>query len=227
VSHWLIEIEGSDTDLKLLLDFLSTRTLIVVQEGPQYMLQVPSLGLQGQPGTIFDDVKDLLESISGAAKTFYPGFRGIDFDKVIYVNDSGKRSAHKLLTSSPRDTRLYAFKHDDTRLSDWLEAASQDEMIARAFSIYGALEHSWKNLFMVVEVIEDDLGGESDLVHSGISSRAKLKRFKATANNFSVVGKAARHASEAWDPPSKPMQIGEARDYVRDLMISWLDLKLS
>lgn len=227
MAHWLIELEGTEEDLQLLARFLSTDKLQMVQEDDAIMLKVPSLGQEDQPATIFDDVKDLLESINGAAKVFYPKFMGISFNKIIAVDDGGKQTTHVLLTAPQSDYQFFAFKQNDDRLSRWIDASLQDEMIARAFSIYGSLEHNWKNLYMVVEVIEEDLGGEGSLIKSGITSRNKLKRFKSTADNYLVVGKEARHASTKWDSPSKPMNINEGREYVGNLLRSWLMIRLS
>ena len=227
MGHYLIKLKGSDTDLDLLSRYLSTNTFEVIRDGEGILLKIPSLGQEDQPATIFDDVKDLLESINGAAKVFYPKFMGLGFDKVIAVDDDGDQTAHVLVTASQRDYRLFAYKETDDRLSIWLDASLQDEVIARAFSIYGTLDHNWKNLYMVVEVIAEDLGGDAAMIQSGITSRNMLKRFKRTADNYLVVGKEARHATTSHTPPSKPLDINEGREYVRELLHSWLGIKIT
>jgi len=51
----------------------------------------------------------------------------------------------------------------------------------------------------------------------------EVERFRRTANTRSAVGDAARHAKLGVPPPSNPMALEEADDYVRGLLGRWVD----
>jgi hypothetical protein len=105
-----------------------------------------------------------------------------------------------------------------------VEIALRDPRVALAFELF-AREPNWYDLYNVLDVIEEDIGGEKVLEHKGWAPASELKRFTATANNLTALGFEARHARDAWQPPKTPMTLDEAVDLLRRLLTSWLATK--
>jgi hypothetical protein len=82
---------------------------------------------------------------------------------------------------------------------------------------------SWFNLWKSYEVIRDANGGARSLVVQGWTSQPELERFRKTANTYSATGDAARHAVIGEKPPSNPMSVEDADDFVRGMLSRWVD----
>lgn len=106
---------------------------------------------------------------------------------------------------------------------------------AKLLRLEGANEHlrlavhflnadlSWSNLWKSYENVRDGNGGEKGLVASGWTTEVECERFRRTANTRSAVGDGARHAKLGVPPPSNPMTLEEAEDYVRRLLLRWVN----
>jgi hypothetical protein len=88
-----------------------------------------------------------------------------------------------------------------------------------------APEHNWKNLYMVLEVIEDDLGGEEAVLQKRYVSIKKLKSFKRTANSYLAIGRDARHATIKNSMPRSPMSLTVAQELIHIVLQKWLESK--
>jgi hypothetical protein len=106
------------------------------------------------------------------------------------------------------------------------EISLKDANVARALALF-AQEPSWVTLYQVIDVLEEDLGGEPELAAKRWVPPAELKRFAHTANNYQAVGPSARHARVGWQAPSRPMTLREAAEMIRTLLRAWLAEKAS
>jgi hypothetical protein len=79
----------------------------------------------------------------------------------------------------------------------------------------------------VLEVIEQDLGGERQLRTKPWPSKAPLTRFTSTADNALAIGDEARHGQRRHDPPAKLMTLNEADALIRSLIGQWLERKIT
>jgi hypothetical protein len=107
----------------------------------------------------------------------------------------------------------------------WIHLAKQDELVERALILYANLPHNWRNLFIILEIIEDDFGGEKGLKSKGWVSGNMITLFKRTANSYMAIGREARHGSTKKQPPVKPMGLQEAQSLVRNILFKWLSSK--
>jgi hypothetical protein len=104
-------------------------------------------------------------------------------------------------------------------------AAKQQDVVLRALTIYGELGDSWRGLSMVLDAIQQDAGGEDDLLDAGWAPRKDIKLFKQTANNYGAIGLDARHGYRGTPMRKKPISIVHARQLVRTLLTNWLASK--
>jgi hypothetical protein len=109
-----------------------------------------------------------------------------------------------------------------TRGEALLMLAETRETVERLLYLYGTLEHDWRGLYMVLEVIEDDLGGQKKLLAKRFPGGEKLKLFKRTANAYKALGAAARHATTSFAAPKEKMMLKEARALIRSLIDAWI-----
>jgi hypothetical protein len=104
--------------------------------------------------------------------------------------------------------------------------AEGDSAVAKVLRLLSAGDAaSWVGLYRIHEVIEADMGGESNLKDQGWGSQGDLKRFKRSANSVQVGGDLSRHGSEATCPPNNPMSLPEAEAYLKYVVQCWLATK--
>jgi hypothetical protein len=105
----------------------------------------------------------------------------------------------------------------------WMDLIARNGNVRKALTLFGGLEHNWRNLYLIVEVIEDSCGGETALVGSQwCPAPERLRLFKRTANNWQALGTEARHATERWQKPTDLMTLAEAQAVVRSTLFEWL-----
>ena len=224
-NNWLVELNGKQEDLQLIELLLDATDYGVLRDKKRLYIELRGFSQEDDPAQIQESAQAAIEIVNGASKLIIPGFSGVSFVKVVRMTEGGKKEGFGFLTLPPVDTENTVVSGDDPRLNQWIDVASSDAATRLALTLFGELEHTWKNLYLVVEVIEEDLGGEGAIPKNGLLSRRRLRRFKGTANSFATIGNEARHASLEWQPPAKPMDIREAEQTVRDLLESWLSTK--
>jgi hypothetical protein len=106
----------------------------------------------------------------------------------------------------------------------WLEASRNDSNIAKIISLFNN-DLDWVNLYRIYEVIRDDCGGEKDLRDLCGISNSQLTQFTRTANHPEVTGITARHGSLSSEPPTNPMLLEEARQFIKAIMDCWITHK--
>jgi len=104
----------------------------------------------------------------------------------------------------------------------WLLLARRYEPVAKAFRLFGDPQLGWVTLYKIYELIESDVGGPKAITKAGWTSQSTISRFKHSANSPSVGGDDARHGTETTTPPSKPMDLAEARVMIKMMMHNWL-----
>lgn len=104
--------------------------------------------------------------------------------------------------------------------------AEGDDAVAKVLRLLNASDAaSWVGLYRIHEVIEAEVGGESNLKQQGWGSQGAPKQFKHSANSVNVGGDLSRHGSEATIPPKNPMTLPEADSYVKYVVQCWLATK--
>jgi hypothetical protein len=81
---------------------------------------------------------------------------------------------------------------------------------------------SWFDLWKAFEAIREANHGVRGLVGNGWTRDTEVRRFRQTANSYSAVGDAARHALLGHPAPQNPMTLDEADEFVRGLLSRWV-----
>lgn len=225
MEEWSIELEGEEKDLRFLSEILRSPDLSVSEEKGAFILRSSSFDPDPNSNDVHKLSTSLLEVLNGAAMLYNRTLEGATVKAVLRIREDGKTERHVRLTALPGQYEITALPRRDDLIECWFSIAQQNEPVARALTLYGSLEHNWRNLYMVLEVMEDDAGGEEGLSEKGWVSAKEIRRFKQTANAFKAIDREARHATLAFQPPKRPMSLREAERLIGTLLMRWLESK--
>lgn len=116
-----------------------------------------------------------------------------------------------------------------TLFESWMITALGHRSVADAVRYFGSTGPRWVNLSKVYDVIEEDVGGEREIIARGWATGRKLRLFRSTANNKRAIGDKARHGHEKWPAPERLMALAEAETliWVRSVLEHWIRSKSS
>jgi hypothetical protein len=118
--------------------------------------------------------------------------------------------------------KLVFLAHSDSKVADLLELLNGGDL------------SSWPGLYRIFEVIQSDLGsnkpGRDAIVSNGWATQDQIERFRFSANSPKTSGLKARHGDETATHAPKgfhlsPMPVSEARDLIKRILSSWLEVK--
>jgi len=225
MTEWFIELKASERDLHFLMSSFGSADVSIFQEVGSTFLRAPRLLSDINSAEAFEFATGLLETINGAAKVLNPSYDGTSLKAIGFRDEQKEIKRHYILHAQAGRYILHASGMDDPTISELVQLTITIPSVAKALTLYGSLEHNWKNLYMVMEVIEEDLGGESSVIRSYPELTQRWKLCKWTANSFSAIGREARHAKNS-EAPSNVMQIEEAQELIRQVLFQWLETKI-
>lgn len=227
MSDWQIELAGDEKDIELLERYLIDTPYHVSTVGSRRFLTLPEIPPSADSETVHAASSKLIDIINGAAKLHYGIFGGVSFVKVLRADEHGKRVGFGYFTLPDLDDPLIGDNSENQSILSWVELALSNQEVERALYLFGSLELNWKNLYLVLEVIEDSFGGEAPLLDTGLISLEDIKLFKRTANSYKAIGRDARHGALKFEPPRKSMTLKNAQKLMRTLLTVWIKYKMS
>lgn len=219
MKEWMVKLKGHQEDLSRLSVLLSSSTAHIVEENDNYYLKSAEFNALEDHVDVLAAAKNLIEVINAYAMIDFGDFEAVQTDDtVISIADDGKKDRvrfHGLtLRFLPSTTRI------DFQVDAWISLAKQNREIADALHFY--CERNWFNFWKAYEIVRDGVGGERILIKQGWTTKEELNRFTQTAQSRAVLGDAARHASKKYRPPSKPMNLPEAKTFIEKILLHWL-----
>lgn len=73
----------------------------------------------------------------------------------------------------------------------------------------------------IFDLIEDDIGSDIKL----LSNKTKIRRFTRSINHPDIFGVEARHIVSRQPPPPDPMNLEEAKEFIKELVNKWVEQK--
>jgi hypothetical protein len=232
VRRWSVRLDGDQADLADLARLMNAPELSVVELDGTFFLESAGFEHLTSSGHVMEAARPLLGAMSGIARLHMPLIRPITAAAVV-DHRGGVATTHQFVQAQAIISRARAFaptivggaaSEAGPPNSLGAELALDDANVGRALELFG-LEPTWVSLYQVLDVIEEDVGGERGLEAKGWAFPAEIKRFTHTANNFRALGPAARHARTDWEPPAKPMDLDEAKSLIGGLIERWLNEK--
>ncbi|MHB8646761.1 MAG: hypothetical protein ACYDAR_13305 [Thermomicrobiales bacterium] len=166
----------------------------------------------------------LIERINTLGKLALDNYRSIGFDAIIWQKPDGRRWSTFQSQSFAYPGAVVA------RAGERIEGelTFEERCIAllptypevdKALRLYGREDHDWVTLYRLFEVIQHHAGGSLDT--KGWVSKAEISRFKGTCQHPDVIGNQSRHGYLPTQPLPNPMNLIEARDFIRQLLDGW------
>ena len=192
---------------------------------------------------IWKQARDLVDAINGAAKLTMQNWLPITLKNMQWEDDSGNRkwmpitaSGGIVMGSITVEARIQTLATINTTThvnvkeihpsALYLSSAVDDESVAKVLRLINR-EMDWTNLYRLLEVISEDVGGIKAIVERGWASEKRINIFKRSANNTSVSGDDSRHGKiQSGRLPEQSMELREARHFIDQLLREWLSIKV-
>lgn len=222
MAEWLVEVRGSDRDLRLFQQaHPETDWKVAFEDGRCVLRSTQFAGLTDE-----QDVRRLaseyVDHADLACRMESPEFDGLKIGAVIRRNDDGTAVHHVYA----RDT-LHVFASMDavivTNNGRTLRPTPPDitqtiRLIPSHPELRAALrylrdEPTWPGLYKAFEAIQKAVGGTTLIAARGWASKNKCDRFTGSAQPD-------RHHD--WPGPKKPMTLDEGHAFVVSLLKKWL-----
>ena len=247
--RWFVEITDVEGNDRLLRDILGQLSITVVEEQAGRFLVSESFEALPTPGEVHDlamRIRSILEETGSADPQIQLKLKiGTVFEEA----GGDARRKHAFLTISPAHFRITGstmsvkFESSVSLSEDQRKRLEEEQRereyqqlrrkalsrVVSAFRDDRALqvqrllcaELTPQTMGHIADLIQDDIGGEMKDLISG----AQLTRFYRSINHPDVFGAQARHIVSNVEPPSRPMSLGEAREFIRALATRWMDTK--
>jgi hypothetical protein len=218
-------LNGQTDDLQA-LSTLKSADWAIVKENGAYHLTSPLLNTARDADDALQFTQELLPIINGAAQVYLPHFEPIHLaGSATILQDDGTQQTAQTQTARARIRHPIAATdiQNAPPIDAWITLAYKDGQVEKALDLWGSLEHNWRNLYLVLEVMQDTVGGETALLaQPWLPDKHGIELFKKTANNWRALGHKARHATEKYQPPPNPMSLPDARELLRRTLHAWL-----
>jgi hypothetical protein len=231
----LVRLKGPAFDLEELSDrFTSADRNVTKDEDGYYYLRSSDFDQVSDPDAVRERAFRLIELMNGATKLYTGGsYRPVEFDVVTRVDDDGKRHHHITLSATVEGRSRMTGKlivgemgenidvlRPPSGADSLVNLSNQNDKVADVLRFYE--KGDWVNLYKAWEVVSDAAGGLHQVVENGWATESDRSRFTQTAQSRAELGDEARHASERIKAPKNPMNLDEAKRFVKSVIQAWV-----
>ncbi len=229
---WIVTLTGDEIDLRELAKVCNTPELTIEKDGSAYILK----------STRFDSLADqeickkaneLLIPINAGIIISLGASNPIKIGQIMKPQPDGSRLVLLSCTMSSK-ARAFAclsvIKEDGTQeihnaaesVIPLFNLAKTDPQVAKMCQYINQNFDSWFTLYNILEILQED---KFPLSNSNSKNKEIIKRFKATANSYKILGMESRHADPKISYTGKPMSFSEAQDFIKMLVREWIESK--
>jgi hypothetical protein len=232
--EWLVNITGDISDLEDLSKSLRSSALSIIKEGQDFVLKSTGFNSLKDVQDVKNKASEILALVNGAARLDLGMRKPLsmahvvkdDGTREVFVEISDTLTLHDRVTASvvASDGTVQEV-HQVSPIPSWVATAQRDANVAKVLRLFGIGHYDWVNLYRIYEVVENDIGGISNIVKKGWATRKTIERFKHTANSPGAIGDESRHGKQTSQPPKDPMTLSEAKSLVETILHNWLRMK--
>jgi hypothetical protein len=234
--EWEVELTGNPTDLKQLERSFNDQEQQIIEREGKFFLKSSKFEDIDDPGEIRRISNNVAVMLTGASALRLGSKSPIRIGGVyklegrgrsVYVETNAISASARVFTTATvirKDGKVeISNPADPVRM--WLQVAQKNSAAKDVLELLNAEKHDWVNLYRIYELIEDDVGGPSEMARIGGASKASLERFTHTSNSRKAAGIQSRHSVERTAPPKNPMAPNEARAMIFEIIKAWLNAK--
>ena len=238
MAEWLVELKGETAELEYLCKLPSSQGWRMTEQDGRYYLESEVFDSSADARDVLSGASRMLDVMNGVARLVLKNFEGpIVKGAIKRIEKNGKPPTQFLMPSGIASAETFGSinvtipsgqevsHRTSIPGSKWIEIAEKDLSAHKALALYGGLKHDWRSLYMVLEAIEDDVGGERGLIVKGLAQKNEIKLFKQMANSFLSLGYQARHATAKHQAARKPMSLEDAKSLIKNILENWLRSK--
>lgn len=235
--QWSVELVGDAGELEHLAGSLSTTGATVYRDDRdgKFALASDSFALAESSENVVELARLLLMKINGAHRLTLGRRLDIRLGAVCQENDHGTQNRFVQLEGLGLCTRMgtptaISGGHGLTQspaasspLESLLGMGQTDPTVGKILRLLGRDDFAtWPALYRVFEVIQAAVSGDPELVKLCLGSKNQRRRFGHSAGSPSVGGDESRHGVQTSEPPSDPMTISEAEEYITAAVATFL-----
>lgn len=242
MGYWEVQLLGDSLDLEELPGIFSDADIAVVESGSTYYLRSHEFAASSDASEVTAAADELVATINGLMRIQHTNWRNVRASGPTWVDDKGSRahalrpdnmeghlrmSGQLLILSSTGNVP----PQPSNRELERFRKRSVYPLVKTVLHWMGEPHADWRVLRNILETIENDVGGESQILGKGWVTTDELEAFIASAHNFIVSGEDALHgrlppAKELNKKrPPKTMTLAAATDMIRVMAEKWIDSK--
>jgi hypothetical protein len=231
---WQVNLVGEPVTLDYLSKIFNSQDLHICWEEGRYILESSSFAQFSDSRNVKEATTKFLTAINATKKLTFSPSKPIECGSINAIDEKGNRTLYLEDTLSissrihggltiVRANGTIDEKTVDGSMVRWIPLIDTDEKVHRVFNLMNHDFNSYIGFYKIVEVIQED--GFTPLMKNG-EFYNDIKLFKQTAQSYSAVREAARHAHSRFTSPETPMELPAARELVKRIVKMWLDSKI-
>ena len=199
--EWRVQLVGDSSDLSALAESLKAADINISHDGQSYFMTSSAF----DPGIAAQEVRNKAQAIAdllnGATRLVLDSSQAIQVGAVYRIRDDGGREIHAFpeplvlhlrgMAASVRITHADGTVeeiHPADPVKEWLAIAGKSEAVAKVLRLIAGEVLDWVNLYRILEIIAEDVGGPDAIASAGWATKGSLRLFKHTANSPGALG---------------------------------------
>jgi hypothetical protein len=235
--EWQVLLTGDDHDLEELPKSFGGPDLMIEKGEDGFTLKWRGMEDLTEVSAVRDKAHEIIGLLDGAARIVLGTRAPIGFGGVALIRPDGSK-VHEVSGSATTHTGArvssVTLRHADGTeevlhladpVAEWVRIGLRDKVAADVLHLVALKPLDWVNLYRILEIIGQDVGGRHGISGYRWTTKAALDRFRHTANSRTAIGDEARHGKEHTQPPSDPMALAEARSLIETVLHNWMRTK--
>jgi hypothetical protein len=232
MARWLVQLSGDRIDLEEFPRWLPDGDIFAIEEDGTFFLVGAAFEGLSDVEAVRSEAARAIDRFTAVISLLWPNLKKPLTTHVVRETDEGKRTSTVFVAAGTITARSKAFAPavsvgdgpplppQPTRAQELLRRANGHAHLETALSLWSDPTRSWSRLYRILEEIEQHIGKPVDV--AGYCSANERERFSRTANTAEVSGADARHATGKFAPPSSPMILPEAVEFITRMLLAAL-----
>ena len=216
---WKVVLTGNEVVLDYLSKTLDDKELSIVMENKEFILKSECFDLFSDYHEVKGKVIELLNSVNAVALLFLQSQKKLEY-KIYQLREDGTVLVPLELVGSGVGSAICGLSGGSGEynvIRDCRKLAEEYDSVKDIFQLINSDFDTWYTLYKIHEIIRKV--EKFTPVFEGIDYNKESRRFQQTANSY-------RHADKkANPPPPNPMSLSESENFIRAILIQWLDIK--